>query len=94
MLSKSPVALKVTLRSLRNARAAANLEQALDEEYRVSVAALTTHDLVEGIRAQVVDKDRNPQWSPATLAEVSEALVDSYFAGLGDRELGLSGAQE
>lgn len=94
VLSKSPVALKVTLRSLRDARAAANLEQALDEEYRVSVAALTTHDLVEGIRAQVVDKDRNPQWSPATLAEVSEALVDSYFAGLGDRELGLSGAQE
>ncbi|NKY50632.1 enoyl-CoA hydratase/isomerase family protein [Nocardia vermiculata] len=90
VLSKSPVALKVTLRSLRNARGAQSLEEALNEEYRVSSAALTSHDLVEGIRAQVIDKDRNPQWSPATLTEVTDALVDSYFAELGDRELGLT----
>ncbi|NKY89154.1 enoyl-CoA hydratase/isomerase family protein [Nocardia veterana] len=90
MLSKSPVALKVTLRSLRAARSVVSLEQALNAEYRVSVAALTSHDLVEGIRAQVVDKDRNPQWSPATLAEVSDDLVAGYFGALGDRELGLT----
>ncbi|MFI1915332.1 enoyl-CoA hydratase/isomerase family protein [Nocardia sp. NPDC020380] len=89
VLSKSPAALKVTLRSLRNARTAANLEEALNEEYRVSVASLGTHDLVEGIRAQVVDKDRNPRWSPATLADVTGADVDAYFQELGDRELGL-----
>lgn len=89
ILSKSPAALKVTLRSLRNARTAANLEEALNEEYRVSVASLGTHDLVEGIRAQVVDKDRNPRWSPATLADVTGADVDAYFQQLGDRELGL-----
>ena len=34
----------------------------------------------EGIRAQLVDKDRSPQWSPATLEEVSAETVDSYFA--------------
>lgn len=89
VLSKSPVALKVTLRSLRNARGAQSLEEALNEEYRVSSAALTSHDLVEGIRAQVIDKDRSPQWSPATLTEVADELVDGYFAGLGDHELGL-----
>ena len=27
-------------------------------------------DLVEGIRARVIDKDRRPRWSPSTLAEV------------------------
>lgn len=94
VLSKSPVALKVTLRSLRNARAAASLEDVLNEEYRVSVASLSTHDLVEGIRAQVVDKDRNPRWSPATLADVTAADVDAYFAGLGDKELGLNAPEE
>ncbi|WP_067702128.1 enoyl-CoA hydratase/isomerase family protein [Nocardia jejuensis] len=93
VLAKSPVALKVTLRSLRSARTAENLETALNQEYRVSVAALSTHDLVEGIRAQVIDKDRNPQWSPATLAEVTEAEVDAYFTELGDRELGSAAPQ-
>ncbi len=44
-------------------------------------------DFREGIRAQVVDKDRNPHWQPATLAEVSRDDVESYFAPLGDREL-------
>ncbi|WP_069167751.1 enoyl-CoA hydratase/isomerase family protein [Nocardia altamirensis] len=89
ILAKSPVALKVTLRSLRSARTASNLESVLNEEYRVSIASLSSHDLVEGIRAQVIDKDRNPQWSPASLADVTAAQVDAYFAELGDKELGL-----
>ena len=37
----------------------------------------------------MVDKDRNPQWSPATLAEVTDARVDDFFADLGELELGL-----
>ncbi|WP_330183114.1 enoyl-CoA hydratase/isomerase family protein [Nocardia sp. NBC_01503] len=90
VLSKSPVALKVTLRSLRTARKAASLEEVLNQEYRVSAASLNTHDLVEGIRSQVIDKDRNPQWQPATLAEVTDADVNAYFGALGDRELGLA----
>jgi enoyl-CoA hydratase len=40
---------------------------------------LRSHDLVEGIRAQVIDKDRNPKWSPSSLAEVSAADVEEYF---------------
>lgn len=89
ILAKSPVALKVTLRSLRAARELTSLEAVLNEEYRVSIASLGSHDLVEGIRAQVIDKDRNPQWNPATLADVSDAQVAAYFVELGDKELGL-----
>lgn len=84
---KSPIALKVTLASLRRAASATSLEEVLDEEYRVSLAALASHDLVEGIRAQVVEKDRNPQWSPRTLADVTREDVDRYFAPLGEHEL-------
>ncbi|MFD5469964.1 enoyl-CoA hydratase/isomerase family protein [Streptomyces sp. NPDC127105] len=90
LLTKSPTALKVTLTALRRARPLGSLEAVLEQEYRVSCAALSSPDLVEGIRAQVIDKDRDPRWSPGTLAEVTDADVDRFFAPLGDRELGLA----
>ncbi|MFH8220612.1 enoyl-CoA hydratase/isomerase family protein [Streptomyces sp. NPDC018057] len=92
LLTKSPTALKVTLAALRRARHLGPLEAVLDQEYRVSCAALAAPDLVEGVRAQVIDKDRRPRWSPGTLAEVTAADVDRFFAPLGDRELGLAGS--
>ena len=94
LLAKSPTALKVTLASLRRARALGPLEHVLDQEYRVSCAALGTPDLVEGIRAQVVDKDRRPRWSPNELAAVSDADVARFFTPLGACELGLAAADE
>ncbi|MDX2527335.1 enoyl-CoA hydratase/isomerase family protein [Streptomyces europaeiscabiei] len=90
LLAKSPTALKVTLSSMRRARRLGSLERVLEQEYRVSCAALATADLVEGIRAQVIDKDRDPRWSPAALADVTDADVERYFEPLGDRELGLA----
>lgn len=89
LLAKSPTALKVTLASLRRARELGRLEPILNQEYRVSCAALDAPDLVEGIRAQVVDKDRRPRWAPKTLAEVTDADVERFFTPLGERELGL-----
>ncbi|WP_062643497.1 enoyl-CoA hydratase/isomerase family protein [Streptomyces maremycinicus] len=91
LLTRSPTALKVTLAALRRARRIGSLERVLEQEYRVSCAALSTADLVEGIRAQVIDKDRDPRWSPATLAEVTAADVERFFAPLGERELALAG---
>ncbi len=86
--AKSPTAVKLTLESLRRVRGL-SLEQTLAQEYRVGVRSLAGPDFREGIRAQVVDKDRNPQWKPASLAEVTPADVERYFAPLGDRELHL-----
>jgi enoyl-CoA hydratase len=86
--AKSPTAVKLTLESLRRVRGL-SLEETLAQEYRVGVRSLAGPDFREGIRAQVVDKDRNPQWKPASLAEVSPADVERYFAPLGDRELHL-----
>ncbi|MFJ7958134.1 enoyl-CoA hydratase/isomerase family protein [Streptomyces sp. NPDC096319] len=92
LLGRSPAALKATLATLRRSRALTTLEEVLDLEYRVSCAALTTPDLVEGIRAQVVDKDRDPHWTPATLAEVTEADTARYFAVPSGGDLGLGSA--
>ncbi|MFB9738342.1 enoyl-CoA hydratase/isomerase family protein [Streptomyces thermocoprophilus] len=90
LLTKSPTALKVTLAALRRARELGPLERVLDQEYRVSCANLTSPDLVEGIRAQVIDKDRDPRWSPPTLVEVTDADVERFFTPLGEHELGLA----
>jgi len=79
ILTKSPTALKVTLAAIRRARRLPDLAQVLEQEFLVSCSALTAPDLAEGVRAQVIDKDRNPHWSPATLAEVTEADVERHF---------------
>ncbi|MFI6638093.1 enoyl-CoA hydratase/isomerase family protein [Streptomyces sp. NPDC050504] len=83
LLAKSPTALKTTLAAMRAARALPTLEQVLEQEYRTSCAALAWPDLVEGIRAQVIDKDRAPRWSPATLAEVSDAWAARVVTPIG-----------
>ncbi|MFC0447533.1 3-hydroxyisobutyryl-CoA hydrolase, partial [Rhodococcus jostii] len=90
VVSKSPTACAVTLKSLRRARQAGSLEEVLNDEFRVSVACLSSPDLVEGIRAQVVEKDRNPRWKPATIDEVDDTQIDAFFTPLGDLELGLT----
>ena len=82
--TRSPISLSVTFEAVRRAAELETLEDVLVQDYRVSSASLRSHDLVEGIRAQLVDKDRNPKWSPAGLAEVTVADVASYFAPVDD----------
>jgi enoyl-CoA hydratase len=82
--SRSPIALSVTLQAVRRAAKLETLEDVLQQDYRVSSASVRSHDLVEGIRAQLIDKDRNPKWSPASLSAVTAADVDAYFAPVDD----------
>ncbi len=82
--TRSPIAVSVALAAVRRAGKLETLEDVLVQDYRVSSASARSHDLVEGIRAQIIDKDRNPKWSPASLAEVSRADVDAYFAPVDD----------
>lgn len=77
--TRSPVSLAVALKAVRRAARLDTLEEVLKQEYRTSCASVRSHDFVEGIRAQLVDKDRNPQWSPASIAAVTQADVDAYF---------------
>lgn len=89
---KSPTSVKVTLASLRRARGLDSLAQALDTEFRLVTHLLRGNDFAEGIRAQLVDKDRNPRWSPATLEEVTEQRVAEHFQTPESGELGLDRA--
>jgi enoyl-CoA hydratase len=83
ILTKSPRALKVALAAQRQARRLPDLDSALEQEFQVSCHLISSHDAIEGIRALIVDKDRNPRWSPAELSAVTQASVDEAFA-LGD----------
>ncbi|OBF57156.1 3-hydroxyisobutyryl-CoA hydrolase [Mycobacterium sp. 852002-50816_SCH5313054-b] len=82
--TRSPIAVSVALEAVRRAAKMDTLEDVLVQDYRVSSASARSHDLVEGIRAQIIDKDRNPKWSPATLTEITAADVEAYFAPVDD----------
>lgn len=72
----SPTALAVTLESVRRARTLPGLRAALTQEYAlVQWFARTQPDLVEGIRAHLVDKDGAPRWQPAGLDAFDAATV-------------------
>ncbi|MFY7064527.1 enoyl-CoA hydratase/isomerase family protein [Nocardiopsis changdeensis] len=91
ILSKSPTSVKVTLEALRRARDLPGLAEVLEQEYRVSCAALDSPDFVEGVRAQIIDKDRAPKWVPDTLAGVDAQDVARHFRPAPDGPLGLAG---
>lgn len=86
---KSPRGMVVALKLLRLARTASSLEQCLVREYRAALEVFASDDFREGVRAAVIDKDRNPKWSPAEIEDVTPEMVAPYFAEIGADELKL-----
>jgi enoyl-CoA hydratase len=84
---KSPRGMVVTLKLLRMARASASLEECLVREYRAALQVFASDDFREGVRAAVIDKDRNPKWSPAAIEDVTPEMIAPYFAEIGADEL-------
>lgn len=74
----SPTGIKTALEAVRRAKDL-TLAETLVQDFRTTMNAMQDHDLAEGIRAQLIDKDRNPQWQPATFEEVSAADVERKF---------------
>jgi len=84
---KSPRGMVVTLRLLRLARGSSSLEQCLVREYRAALEVFRSDDFREGVRAAVIDKDRNPHWSPPRVEDVTVEMQAAYFAEIGADEL-------
>ena len=86
MLTRSPTSLAVTWREI-SAGQTLSMDECMRMEFRILNRMLAGHDFYEGIRAALIDKDGKPAWRPQSLAGVSRADVDAYFAPLGEREL-------
>jgi enoyl-CoA hydratase/carnithine racemase len=84
---KSPRGMVVTLKLLRLARQASTLEECLVREYRAALEVFRSDDFREGVRAAVIDKDRNPKWSPPEIEDVTSEMIAPYFAEIGADEL-------
>lgn len=84
LAANSPTSVASAFYNVRAAREERDLRSALDRELRLARYLMYRPDLAEGIRAQVIDKDRNPTWSPASLEEVDHAALRSLAEGTED----------
>jgi enoyl-CoA hydratase len=87
LAEKSPRGMVVTLKLLRLARKTSTLEECLVREYRAALEVFRSDDFREGVRAAVIDKDRNPRWSPPDIEDVTPQMLAPYFAEIGADEL-------
>ncbi|AZZ45605.1 crotonase [Pseudomonadaceae bacterium SI-3] len=77
--SRSPLSVSVTLEMLRRGRTL-SLADCFAMELHLDRQWFDQGDIIEGVRALIVDKDKNPRWNPPTLEEVTPARVAAFFA--------------
>ncbi|XP_011093455.1 3-hydroxyisobutyryl-CoA hydrolase 1 [Sesamum indicum] len=78
----SPTSLKISLRSIREGRQE-GIDKCLVREFRMVCHVMcgdVSKDFVEGCRAILLDKDKNPKWEPSKIESVSDEMVDRYFS--------------
>lgn len=78
--TRSPLAMAVTLEMLRRGREL-SLEQCFALELHLDRQWFERGDLIEGVRALLIDKDKNPRWNPPTVQALDAAHVASFFSG-------------
>ncbi|VVM77975.1 1,4-dihydroxy-2-naphthoyl-CoA synthase [Pseudomonas fluorescens] len=79
--SRSPLAMGVTLEMLRRGRHL-SLEDCFAMELHLDRQWFERGDLIEGVRALLIDKDKNPRWNPPTLQALDAEHIASFFSGL------------
>lgn len=86
LATKSPQALKVSLKLVRDGRYMPSFEDEMRQEFAVATRVVQRPDFREGVRAVILDKDNAPRWQPATLDGVTDHVIDQIFAPLPDAE--------
>lgn len=83
MQGNSPLSMAAALVLVRAAREDRRMQDSLSREYRFTARATAGSDFLEGVRAQLIDKDRQPKWS----ADAGPEHVAAMLAPLDDDEL-------
>lgn len=76
----SPLSASCTIELVRRARAGNDIRAALQQEYRFTSRSASEGDFVEGIRAAIIDKDRNPRWRHASVEDVTAETVAAMLS--------------
>ncbi len=79
MQQRSPLMMSVTLELLQRG-AALDVADCLRMERTVVRHNFEHGEVLEGVRALVIDKDNAPRWSPPALADVTPEMVARFFA--------------
>lgn len=79
--TRSPLAMAVTLQMLRRGRQL-SLEECFAMELHLDRQWFQHGDIIEGVRALIIDKDKQPRWNPPTLQGLDRQRVDQFFEGL------------
>ena len=79
MLARSPLSMKVTMEHIKRSEGQ-SFDQVIARDFNLAQQFLKGEDFYEGVRAAVIDKDRNPQWQHKSLADVSDEEVEQYFS--------------
>ena len=77
--TKCPLSVCVSLEALRRARSMTSLPPLIAQELLLAEAMATGPDFAEGVRAQLVDRDRQPRWTHSSVEEVTRADVLACF---------------
>tara|TARA_R110002020_G_scaffold48855_8_gene139562 strand:+ start:1564 stop:2586 length:1023 start_codon:yes stop_codon:yes gene_type:complete len=85
----SPLSTNCTIELVRRARESNDIRSALQQEYRFTSRSASEGDFVEGIRAAIIDKDRNPHWRHDRVEDVTAQMVTAMLSQApgGDIEL-------
>ncbi|MDH3581516.1 MAG: enoyl-CoA hydratase/isomerase family protein [Hyphomicrobiales bacterium] len=86
--TKSPTGLKVAFQQMQRGPKL-QLDEALELEFAIARRFFDGEEFFEGIRAAIIDKDQKPNWSPATLEQVTDEMIEAFFAPLPDSGLEL-----
>ncbi len=86
LMRMSPTSMRLTFEQMRRGHEL-DFDDTMRMEFRMVRRVMEGHDFFEGVRAQLIDKDRTPKWKPASLGEVSDADIAGYFEELGEGEL-------
>ncbi len=79
----APLAMAVATQIIHSVRQAPNIKKALDHEFRYTYRCVEQDDFIEGIRAAIIDRDRNPQWKHKNWQDVPESEVERMTTPLG-----------
>ena len=82
LLQRSPISIAVTASYLKRSENQ-SFDDIIATDFVLVQNFIKQHDMYEGIRAQIIDKDKEPSWVPDCFDAISEDDVNAYFTPTG-----------